>query len=183
MVSIIGFVFRAFSRGPKKVKRTTASPIKAFDASQEGTEHSLANVLQVIDGDTVDVRMRGNRIRLRLDSIDCPEDGQLWGNTAKAGLIKMIGGKSVRIEEHGYDQYGRTIATVFVRDNQKAEWINVNERMVTLGHAWVMRAYYAHLPEDRRRQLNRLERWAKSRRVGLWRTPNPTPPWKWRREK
>jgi endonuclease YncB( thermonuclease family) len=183
MVSIIRLVFRAFSSGPRKVKHIAASPVKVIDTSQKDTEHPLAKVLQVIDGDTVDVKKRGNRIRIRLDSIDCPEDGQPWGDTAKAGLIKMIGGKSVHLEEHGYDEYGRTIATVFVRDDQKAKWINVNERMVTLGHAWVMRAYYAHLPEDRRRQLNRLETWAKSKRVGLWGTPNPTPPWEWRREK
>ena len=183
MVSIIGLVFRAFSSGPRKVRRIAVSPVNATNTSQIDTEHSLEKVLQVIDGDTVDVRKRGNRIRIRLDSIDCPENGQPWGNTAKAGLIKMIGGKSVHLEEHGCDAYGRTIATVFVRNDQKAKWINVNERMVTLGHAWVMRAYYAHLSKDRRRQLNRLETWAKSKRVGLWGTPNPTPPWEWRREK
>ena len=183
MVSIIRLVIRVFSRSSRKVKRIFAPPVKAIEALQGSTEHSYAKVLRVIDGDTVDVRMRGNRIRIRLDSIDCPEDGQPWGDTAKAGLIKMIGGKSVHLEEHGYDQYGRTIATVFVTDDQKAKWINVNERMVTLGHAWVMRAYYSHLTEDRRRQLNRLEMWAKSKRVGLWKAPNPTPPWEWRRKK
>ena len=183
MVSIIGLIFRAFSGGPRKVKRIAASPVKTIGTSQRSTEHSISNVLRVIDGDTVYVRMLGSRIRIRLDSIDCPEDGQPWGDTAKAGLIKMIGGKSVHLEEHGYDVYGRTIATVFVRDDQKGKWINVNERMVVLGHAWVMRAYYTHLSEDRRRQLNRLETWAKSKRVGLWGTPNPTPPWEWRRGK
>ena len=92
----------------------------------------------------------------------------------------MIGGKSVYLEEHGHDKYGRTIATIFVAGDSKSKWINVNERMVTLGHAWVMRRYYAHLTTDGQRQLNRLEAWAKSKRVGLWGTPNPIPPWKWR---
>jgi endonuclease YncB( thermonuclease family) len=60
------------------------------------------------------------------------------------------------------------------------EWVNVNERMVTLGHAWVMRKFYDHLPDDRQRNLNRLEAWARSKKVGLWRTPSPVPPWRWR---
>jgi endonuclease YncB( thermonuclease family) len=30
--------------------------------------------------------------------------------------------------------------------------------------------------------LNQLERWAKSKRVGLWKTDNPIPPWKWRKQ-
>ncbi|PCI06627.1 MAG: hypothetical protein COB77_06505, partial [Gammaproteobacteria bacterium] len=57
---------------------------------------------------------------------------------------------------------------------------NVNERMVTLGHAWVMRRYYGHLSNKRKNQLNRLERWAKLKKVGLWKQLNPIPPWKWR---
>ncbi len=140
-----------------------------------------ARVLQVIDGDTVDVKARGQRIRVRLSSIDCPENGQPWGNIAKAGLIKLIGGKSVILEVHGVDDYGRTLATVFVKHHQESGLINVNERMVMLGHAWVLRQYYLHLPEERRQQLDRLESWARSKRVGLWKTSVPIPPWKWRR--
>jgi hypothetical protein len=42
-----------------------------------------------------------------------------------------------------------------------------NERMVTLGRAWVTRAYYGHLPPDRKDELNRLEAWARKRGIGL----------------
>ena len=56
------------------------------------------------------------------------------------------------------------------------------QRMVMLGHAWVMRMYYDHLPPDRQQKLNKLEAWAKSKNVGLWSAPNPTPPWQWRKE-
>ena len=123
---------------------------------------------------------RGRRIRIRLDSIDCPEDGQPWGDMATYGLVKMIGGKAVQLEQYGKDDYGRVLATIYVRDDQNAKWVNVNERMVMLGHAWVMRRYYGHLTPERQDQLNRLERWAKSKKVGLWKTPNPMPPWRWR---
>lgn len=136
----------------------------------------------VIDGDTVIISKGWSGIKIRLDSIDCPEDGQEWGDTAKYGLIKLIGRQTVHLEEHGIDNYGRTLATIYVWHRQKNEWLNVNERMVTLGHAWVMRRYYDHLSKDRQDKLNRLERWAKSKKVGLWRAPNPIPPWKWRNE-
>ena len=52
--------------------------------------------------------------------------------------------------------------------------------MVTLGHAWVMRAYFSHLPIEREKKLNDLERWAKSKKIGLWKESNPIPPWQWR---
>ena len=135
----------------------------------------------MIDGDTVIVSNRKNKLTIRLDSIDCPEDGQVWGDNATAGLIKLIGGKHVHVEIHTTDHYGRMVATLYVLDKNGSEWINVNEKMVVKGHAWVMRKYYKHLPEHRQIKLNRLERWARSKKVGLWRLPNPVPPWNWRR--
>jgi endonuclease YncB( thermonuclease family) len=139
-----------------------------------------AKVMHVIDGDTVIVAKGWNQVMIRLDSIDCPEDGQHWGDTAAYGLIKLIGGRKVHLEEHGLDCHGRTLAMIYVRHANGEEWVNVNERMVTLGHAWVMRKFYDHLPEGRQDKLNRLESWARSKNVGLWRTQNPTPPWQWR---
>jgi len=138
-----------------------------------------ARVVYVIDGDTVIVEDDTRRkVRIRLAAIDCPEAGQPWGDTARYGLIKLIGRRTVRVEVHDRDHYGRTVATLHVQ--REGEWTNVNERMVMLGHAWVMRRYWHHLPRERQRALDRLERWARSRRVGLWKTPNPVPPWQWR---
>ena len=139
-----------------------------------------ASVKWVVDGDTVIVVKGWQEITIRLDSIDCPEDGQHWGDTAKFGLIKLISKQSVHVEEHGLDHYGRTLATIYVWHHQKSEWINVNERMVMLGHAWVLRRSYDHLPQDRKNKLNRLESWSRSKNIGLWATENPIPPWEWR---
>ena len=141
-------------------------------------------VEHIIDGDTVIVSTAWDKIKIRLDSIDCPEGDQHWGDIATFGLIKLIGGREVHIEDHGLDldPYERTLATIYVKHGYGSEWINVNERMVTLGHAWVMRRFYKHLPKDRQDQLNRLERWARSKKVGLWKTQKPIPPWKWRSE-
>lgn len=141
---------------------------------------SKVKVRYVIDGDTIIVGKGWDEIKIRLDSIDCPEDGQYWGDIARYGLIKLIGGKNVYLEKHGIDTHGRTLATVYVWHSDKSEWMNVNERMVTLGHAWVMRMFYDHLPKDRQGKLNRLENWAKSKKIGLWSADNPIPPWEWR---
>jgi micrococcal nuclease len=139
-------------------------------------------VKYVMDGDTLIIAKGDGEIRVRLDSIDCPEDGQPWGDNARSGLIKLVGGRTVRLEEHGLDFHGRTLATIYVSEAQGTEWMNVNERMVTLGHAWVMRLYYDHLPWERQKRLNELEALAKSKKVGLWGTENPVPPWNWRKQ-
>ncbi len=144
-----------------------------------------ARVVRVVDGDTVIVKMqggkmRGLKVRIRLDAIDCPEDGQPWGDIATFGLKKLIGGKMVRLEGHGLDQYSRSLATIFVKNDFSPKYMNVNEQMVTLGHAWVMRQCYTHLSRARQSSLNRLETLAKTRKAGLWNTIRPMPPWQWR---
>ena len=88
----------------------------------------------------------------------------------------------MHIETHGVDKHGRKLATIYLQHGRGSEWINVNERMVMLGHAWVLRKYYNHLPRNRQHQLNKLENWAKSKRVGLWSTDDPVPPWQWRNQ-
>lgn len=102
-----------------------------------------------------------------MDAIDCPEDGQECGDSATYGLIKLIGGRQVIVEKHTEDCHGRDVATLYVWHEQKQEWLNVNERMVTLGHAWVMRRFYNHLPKGRQTKLNNLERWARSKKIEL----------------
>jgi len=140
-----------------------------------------AKVHRVLDGDTIIAISRWRKLVIRLGAIDCPEYGQHWGDTAKYGLIKLIGGRTIRIEQHDKDKYGRMVATIYVQSDGEREWVNVNARLVTLGHAWVYRQFYTYLPKHRRDELNKLERWARTKRVGLWRTPNPIPPWDWRR--
>ena len=140
-----------------------------------------SKVKWIVDGDTIIIAKGWNGTKIRLDSIDCPEDGQEWGDVAKYGLVKLVGGQRVYLEQHGCDSYGRLLATLYVWSSNKQEWLNVNERMVTLGHAWVMRRFYNHLPKERQNKLNALEGWARSKKVGLWKSGNPTPPWEWRK--
>lgn len=168
--------------GPRKQARL--EPVSALSESE--TKKIIqtfpeARIERVKDGDTFDAVVDGGAITIRLSAIDCPEDGQAWGDIATYGLIKMIGKQKVRLECHGVDDYGRTLATAYVWKPEANEWTNVNERMVMLGHAWVLHKFCGHLPPDRKDRLNRLERWARGKKVGLWKQENPAPPWLWRR--
>ena len=196
-VAMCGWAFLLFAQPPAPTQRTPSEErpapegflrvrgVKRTALSEREMQPLIASlpearVLDILDGDTVIVGRPSGEERIRLDSIDCPEGDQEWGDTAKYGLIKLIGGKTVQLEVHGLDAYGRTLATLYVRHADGEQWTNVNERMIALGHAWVMRKFYDHLPIDRRRKLNHREAWAKSKKVGLWKTKNPVPPWLWR---
>ena len=183
LIVLAALIVVAVARGATSAPPRSEVPKKVRDTPSQPASHFVkAKVVRVIDGDTIVAEKADRKVLVRLDSIDCPENGQHWGDTAKYGLIKLVGGRHVHLEEHGIDRYGRTLATIHVEGGEDARWINVNERMITLGHAWVMRKFYTHLPRDRQAQLNRLERWARSKKVGLWKSANPIPPWKWRRD-
>ncbi len=137
-------------------------------------------VRKVLDGDTIIVQAGWDRVTIRLDGIDCPEVDQPWGDTAKYGLIKLVGGRTVHYESHGIDRYQRTLATLYVWDREESVWLNVNLRMVMLGHAWVSPVLTKNLPASRKKELQAVSRWARRKRVGLWKHPSPVPPWQWR---
>jgi endonuclease YncB( thermonuclease family) len=79
-------------------------------------------------------------------------------------------GRTVRVEDHGRDRYGRLLGRVFYRH------LDVNAEMVSEGAAWVYRKYC------RDPELYRLEREAREARVGLWGLPaaQRMPPWECR---
>ena len=76
----------------------------------------------VIDGDTLHCREPGQRgyERIRLIGIDAPEmpghcrpgracvQGDPWAS--KVALARLVEGRPVRLERHGQDAYGRTLA-------------------------------------------------------------------------
>ena len=60
-----------------------------------------AEVIRVLDGDTIEVLHEKKPERIRLYGIDCPEKGQPFGQKAKQATSSLLFGKDVRIESHG----------------------------------------------------------------------------------
>ena len=102
---------------------------------------NMYKVLYVSDGDTIAVKKTennketGNLIKVRLYGIDAPELNQDYGYASKEFLIKLIRGKTVRIEGNKNDRYGRVLGTVYYNNE------NINERMVATGNAWWYEKY------------------------------------------
>ncbi|MDB5469667.1 MAG: micrococcal nuclease [Caulobacter sp.] len=128
-------------------------------------------VTRVVDGDTVDVRMDGRIVRVRLAEIDAPESKQAWGATSKAVLTRLTLNKSVRIEGRGRDRYGRVIGRLYVGE------VDVSAAMIQEGCAWAYRRYLTDPT------MLALEQDARARKTGLWaqNAAQIVPPWDWRR--
>lgn len=130
-------------------------------------------VVRVADGDTLTLETDGGRVRVRLFGLDAPEMDQPRGRESKKGLARLVGGQTARVEVTGRDQFGRTLGRVFVGERA------VDRDMVSAGWAWV---YEGYCRGEFCRELAVLQAEAKEGRRGLWRDPDPKPPWVWRKE-
>jgi micrococcal nuclease len=115
--------------------------------------------------------------RVRLAGIDTPERGQPYGKRAKQALLERVGGETVTVEWNKRDRYRRIIGKLVL------EGKDVNLSMVEDGLAWWYRKYAGEQSEIDRGLCEAAEARARSERVGLWRDPQPVPPWDWRRRK
>jgi micrococcal nuclease len=109
-------------------------------------------VVSVVDGDTLHIRMNGSRESLRLVGIDAPESRDnpklhrdSGGDPGRAETILEAGRRStafvysvlkpgdwvgVELDSQGRDKYGRLLGTVILPDGR-----NLNQLLVETGHA------------------------------------------------
>ena len=126
-------------------------------------------VVNVAEGDTLEI-LRGEKIeKLRLAGIDCPDEGQPFSVQAKQATAGMTLGKFVSIDLKSVN--GNIPHTGIVT---LSYGINLNRELLRAGLAWCIKDPVAD------ESYLQAESEARSARRGLWGETNPTPPWKWR---
>jgi micrococcal nuclease len=99
-----------------------------------------AEVVKVVDGDTIDVTISGKEYRLRYILVDTPETKkpgtpvQPYGPEASEANRKMVENQTVYLEKDvsENDRYGRLLRYVYLEDGRM-----VNEELLRLGMARV----------------------------------------------
>lgn len=136
------------------------------------TESFKAKVIGVTSGDSIVVLLDNQtQVKVRLEGIDCPELQQEYGDSAKMATVALCFKKRVRVEKVGQDQYGRTLAFVYVDD------ICINKELLRKGLAW----HYVKFNSDP--ELAQLETEARNNKIGLWQQTEPIAPWDFRYKK
>jgi len=153
---------------PTATATATASPVPT-------AERVEAQVLEVIDGDTVTVSINGQSFRVRYIGIDTPEivhpglPVEPLGPEAAEANRQLVLGRQVWLERDvtDADDYGRLLRYVWVGD------VMVNAELVRLGLAKA-NSY----PPDTRYQayLESLEQEAVAARRGIWGLSPTAPP-------
>jgi micrococcal nuclease len=95
-------------------------------------------VVNVVDGDTIDVLVDGVEVRVRLIGMDTPEvhSGVEWlGPEASAAMSDLVAGREVVLEKDvsETDQYGRALRYVWVEGDDG--WLLVNLELIKRGFA------------------------------------------------
>jgi micrococcal nuclease len=100
-----------------------------------------AQVLKVIDGDTVDLFIDlgfkvGFNTRIRLIGIDTPEKNFPYGKVVKDCLINLLEGNKIYLDVTKKDKYGRYLGLVYLNesDNLSVNELLINENMAKAYH-------------------------------------------------
>lgn len=93
--------------------------------TEEGVEHYY-RVVHVVDGDTIDVDIDGQKERVRLLGIDTPETVdprrkvECFGVEASKKMKELVSGRSVKLEadstQANRDKYNRLLRYVYLKD-------------------------------------------------------------------
>ena len=115
----------SFASNLYKSERTAPKP------SEYNRDTVTANVLRVVDGDTIDIEVNGERQRVRYIGINTPERDEPCYEQATQANIDLVLGKTVRLvrDKSDTDRYGRLLRYLFVDE------IFVNKVLVEQGHA------------------------------------------------
>ncbi|MGB3676772.1 MAG: thermonuclease family protein [Candidatus Nanopelagicales bacterium] len=144
-------------------------------ASADPRPAPTADVVKVVDGDTIDVRddQRG-RLRIRVLGIDTPETVDpnrtvgCWGPEASAFARDALAGQRVALvgdpTQDSHDKYGRTLAYIVKADG----W----DYSIEAARAGAARSVvFGRNPVERQGAIAAAEQEAREGHVGMWGPP------------
>ncbi|MGH3144502.1 MAG: metal-dependent hydrolase [Rubrobacter sp.] len=147
-----------------------------------GADTLYGRVVQVTDGDTIEVRSQTLSTPVRLIGVDTPEtvapDEPIgcYGKEASDYAKRTLSDQLVRLEipriGDSEDAYGRTLAYVYLDTDKDGSYEHLfNEDLVELGLARTTTFSHAY-----RREFERLREEAEGRGAGLWGACSDTGP-------
>jgi endonuclease YncB( thermonuclease family) len=118
-------------------------------------------ISEVIDGDTLKTT-EGEKIRLK--GINTPESDMPLSEEAKNLLEFLTKNKTLKLESHGTDKYGRTLGYIFEKSQ------NINEKILSRGLATL----YYYEKDNHYKNLKQAEEFARINEQGLWKKSKNT---------
>ena len=126
----------------RRASPRAAQPRALAGGIPKGSYTITGTVVNVADGDTVTLRAPDGQRRIRMDSIDAPEEGhgadqpgQPDAEASRKHLAELVAGKTLIAQCYEKDQYGREVCALILEDGRSA-----NRLQVEAGYAWAYTA-------------------------------------------
>lgn len=179
LIIISGFSFLLFGLQPQQVSLPIPSSTPVIQSAPvatasvtEGIEGEQAQVVKVVDGDTIEVILGGVQKTVRLIGIDTPEtvDSRrpvgCFGKEASNETKNLLSDKVVVLQKDvsETDKYGRLLRYIFL-PLENGQTLFLDDYLVREGFAKVL-TYPPDVKYNER--LRQAENEAKSSKKGLW---------------
>lgn len=124
----IALVITACSTGSGSATQGPATPTSSIATSPPGT---TADVVRVLDGDSLVVSVDGEEAEIRLIGINAPEGSECHGDQSRDTLQELLASGDVTMvsDTENTDQYGRLLRYLYVRG------LNINLALLANGDA------------------------------------------------
>lgn len=176
IVVLISFFLGVFYSSKKEINRSLIKPTASFvtitadDLPVASPSAAFYQVVRVIDGDTIVVKINDKNETVRLIGINSPEVNdprkpvECFGHEASNKAKEILTGKKVRLEadptQSDRDKYGRLLRYVFLKDGT-----NFNQLMIEQGYAF---EYTYHFPYRYQKEFKQAQKKAEKEGMGLW---------------
>ena len=134
-----------------------------------------ATVVRVYNGDTLNLDVQGETVRIRLYGIDAPESGQDGNVAATRFLRRLVLEHPVEVKILETDRLEQAFAVV-IREGKES---SVNAAMVANGYAWVNPDL---CKTDDCPRWKKIESQARMLKLGIWSDYDVVPPWEFRNQ-
>lgn len=131
-------------------------------------KNEIFKVEKVIDGDTIEIRMKGKIVTVRMLGIDTPETVdprkpiQCFGKEASDKTKELLNEHYVKIDGSFFDKYNRLLAYVY----ENSSGIMINKYLIENGFA---KEYtYGNSKYSMQNEFKALQKQAKKTKIGLW---------------
>lgn len=144
LIALYSYAYqKGYSRGLAELLPAKSSQSKAAQVQSKGqiSSEKFYSVVHIADGDTIDVLVDDQKVRVRLLGINSPESVapnrpvECFGKEASNYISSLISNKSVRLEldpsKPEKDEYGRSLAYLFREDG-----LFINSQMIESGYAY-----------------------------------------------
>ncbi len=124
-------------------------------------ERHTGRVTHVVDGQSVDVLVKTERVRVRLAGVDAPQ-GQLPGLRSRQSLVQLCSGELATVEPVAISRKGSVVGHV------ACGGVDAGSEQIRRGMARVSAS-----PDTGLRQLRAVEEEARAAHRGVWATQTP----------